>query len=307
MTPAAAEHVPVMLDGVLRALAPRPGGRFVDATCGLGGHSEALLAAVVPSGRVVGIDRDREMLSRAEGRLAGAGEAFVAVRARLSYLADVVRGLELAPIDGVLLDLGICSAQLDDPERGLSFRHSDAPLDMRLDRGHGETVSELLERVERDELREILRAGGVDAAGRTAEALLRARPLRTVGDLREALQGVRAPQRRHHPATLVFQALRMAVNDETRELETALEAALEVLGPGGRLAVLSYHSGEDRRVKEFLAREVRGCICPKGMPRCGCGRSPRVAVIERGTAPDAAEVRRNPRARSARLRVGERL
>ena len=307
MTPGAAEHVPVMLEGVLHALAPRPGGRFVDGTCGLGGHSEALLAAVAPSGRVIGIDRDREMLSRAEGRLAGAGEGFVAVRARLSYLADVVRGLELAPIDGVLLDLGICSAQLDDPERGLSFRHADAPLDMRLDRGHGETVSELLERVERDELREILRSGGVDGPGRTAQALLRARPLRTVGDLREALRGVRAPQRRHHPATLVFQALRMAVNDETRELETALEAALEVLAPGGRLAVLSYHSGEDRRVKEFLAREARGCICPRGMPRCGCGRSPRLAILERGTAPDAAEVRRNPRARSARLRVGERL
>jgi 16S rRNA (cytosine1402-N4)-methyltransferase len=300
-------HVPVMLEGVLRALAPRPGGRYVDGTCGLGGHSEALLAAVAPSGRVVGIDRDREMLCRAEERLAGAGAAFVAVRARLSYLGDVVRGLELAPVDGVLLDLGICSAQLDDPERGLSFRHADAPLDMRLDRAHGETVGELLARIERDELREILRAGGVSGAGRTAEALLRARPLRTVGELREALRGVRAPQRRHHPATLVFQALRMAVNDETRELDTALEAALEVLAPGGRLAVLSYHSGEDRRVKEFFAREVRGCICPKGLPRCGCGRTARIARVERSEAPDAAEVRRNARARSARLRVGERL
>jgi 16S rRNA (cytosine1402-N4)-methyltransferase len=302
-----AEHVPVMLEGVLHALAPRPGGRFVDATLGLGGHAEAVLAAISPAGRLVGIDRDREMLGRAEARLRPAGDAFTAVRARLSYLGDVVRGLELEPVDGVLLDLGICSAQLDDPERGLSFRHADAPLDMRLDRGHGETVSDLLARVDRDELREILRAGGVTAAGRTAEALLARRPLRTVGELRDALGGVRTPQRKHHPATLVFQALRMAVNDETRELETALESALEVLAPGGRLAVLSYHSGEDRRVKEFLAREARGCICPSSLPRCGCGRRPRVRIVERGLAPDAAEVRRNPRARSARLRVGERL
>ncbi len=307
MTASAAEHVPVMLESVLRGLAPRPGGRYLDGTCGLGGHSEALLAAVAPAGRVVGLDRDHEMLSRAEARLAPAGEAFTAVRARLSYLADVVRGLELAPIDGVLLDLGICSAQLDDPERGLSFRHADAPLDMRLDRAHGETVSELLARVERDELREILRAGGVIGPGRTADALLGAGPLRTVGELRAALHGVPAPKRRHHPATLVFQALRMAVNDEMRELESALAAAVDVLAPGGRLAVLSYHSGEDRRVKEFFAREARGCICPKAMPRCGCGRVPRLTTVERGSAPEAAEVRRNPRARSARLRVGERL
>jgi len=302
-----ASHVPVMLPEVMAALSPRAGGRYVDGTLGLGGHSRALLDAAGSNGHVIGLDRDIEMLRRAEAHLREYGDSFIAVRARLSYLADVVRGLELAPVDGILMDLGICSAQLDDPERGLSFQHEDAPLDMRLDRDHGESVAELLDRIELDELTGILRDGEVTQPRRTARALLSRRPLRTVGDLRESLRGIPAPRRKHHPATLVFQALRMAVNDEMNELETALEAALDVLAPGGRLAVLSYHSGEDRRVKQFLAREARGCICPPALPMCGCGKRERLRVLKVDQAPEAEEIAHNPRARSARLRVGERL
>jgi len=281
--------------------------RLVDGTLGLGGHAEALLSRLAPEGRLVGLDRDGQMLIHAERRLAPFGERFTAVRARIAFIADVVRGLGLDPVDGVLLDLGLCSAQLDAPERGFSFRADAAPLDMRMNQAHGETAAELLERVELDDLVRILRDGDVPAAGRVARLLLAERPIRSVGQLRELLRGVRLPKRRHHFATLVFQALRLEVNRELLDLEGALDGALSILRPGGRLAVLSYHSGEDRRVKQFLAREARGCICPPSLPQCGCGRTARMRVLVRGAAPDAEEVRTNPRARSARLRVGERL
>lgn len=306
MTP---EHLPVMAEAVTEAIHARPGAHLVDATLGLGGHAERLLEAVDPGGRVIGLDRDGEMLRRAEERLARFGPAFQGVRARFSYLKDVLRGLGEETVDGVLMDLGVCSAQLDSPERGLSFKREaqSSPLDMRLDRGHGETAAELIDRVNEPELCDILRAGGVPAPRRVARGILEARPISTAGELVDALRGVKLPHRRHHPATLVFQALRMAVNSELEELDLGLNAALEVLASGGRLVVLSYHSGEDRRVKRFLDAEVRGCICPPDMPRCGCGRQPRVKLIGRGDPASPEEVRHNPRSRSARLRAGERL
>ena len=177
---------------------------------------------------------------------------------------------------------------------------------MRLDRSRGETAAELLARIEEKDLVELLRSGGVPFPARVARTLRERAPIETVQQLVAALEGVRLPRRRHHPATLVFQALRMAVNDELAELDGGLASALEVLAPGGRLAVLSYHSGEDRRVKEFLAREARGCICPPQLPVCGCGRKPRMRLLGRGRGPLPAEARRNPRARSARLRGGVR-
>jgi 16S rRNA (cytosine1402-N4)-methyltransferase len=305
VTPA---HAPVMVDEMLELLAPRPGARIVDATTGHGGHAEALLDRISPGGVLVGLDRDPEMLAVAEERLARFGPAARLFHARFSFLREVVTGAGVAPVDGVLFDLGVCSEQLDRVERGLSFRPGDAPapLDMRMDRGRGETAAALLARVDEAELVELLRRGGVPFPNRVARALLAHRPIDTVQALLAALEGVRLPRRRHHPATLVFQALRMAVNEEENELDTGLASAVEVLAPGGRLAVLSYHSGEDRRVKEFLARESRGCICPPQLPVCGCGRQPRVRLLGRGRGPSAAEARRNPRARSARLRGGVR-
>ena len=208
----------------------------------------------------------------------------------------------------VLFDLGVSSFQLDERARGFSFRSGSeaAPLDMRMDRRGGQTAAELLEQLDEPRLVAVLRDGGVPAPVRVARALRAARPIPTTQALLAALEGVRLPRRRHHPATLVFQALRMAVNEELAELDAGLEAARDLLAPGGRIAVLSYHSGEDRRVKSFLAREARGCICPPDLPVCGCGRTPRIAILARGERPDESEVTRNPRARSARLRGGER-
>ena len=301
-------HAPVMVTEVLELLAPRPGARIVDATTGHGGHAEAILERLGPEGVLVGLDRDAEMLAVAEERLRRFGPAARLFHARFSFLREVVTGAGVSPVDGVLFDLGVCSEQLDKTERGLSFRAGEAavPLDMRLDRSRGETAAELLARLDEGELVELLRRGGVPFPTRVARALLAKRPIETVQALLEALEGVRLPRRRHHPATLVFQALRMAVNDELDELDAGLASALEVLAPGGRLAVLSYHSGEDRRVKAFLAREARGCICPPALPVCGCGRQPRMRLIGRGRGPQPAEARRNPRARSARLRGGVR-
>jgi 16S rRNA (cytosine1402-N4)-methyltransferase len=300
-------HVPVMLGQVLRWLAPVPGARVVDGTLGLGGHAEKILERILPGGLLVGLDRDPEMLERARERLARFGDSVRLFRSRLSHLREAIEGAGLSPVDGVLMDLGICSAQLDDPSRGLAFQESGAgaSLDMRLDRSRGETAAELLARIDERDLADLLRRGDVPGARRVARVLVERRPIRTAGELVDAVRSVRLPRRRHHPATLVFQALRIAVNDEVRELEAGLEGALEVLGSGGRLVVLAYHSGEDRRVKAFLRREERGCICPPDLPQCGCGRSPRLKILARGEGPAQDEVTANPRARSARLRAAE--
>lgn len=302
-----AAHVPVMGSEVLQALAPVPGDRIVDATLGLGGHAEQILERIAPTGVLIGIDRDPEMLEHARERLSRFGDRVHLIRARLSHLADAVRGTELSPVQGVFLDLGVCSAQLDDPARGLSFRRptADTPLDMRLDRSRGETAGTLLKRIDEPELVEILRRGDVPAARRVARALLSGPPLATTGDLTAAIERLRLPERRHHPATLIFQALRIEVNRELSDLDRGLECALEILESGGRLVVIAYHSGEDRRVKSFLRSELRGCICPPDLPRCGCGRSPRLRRVARRVSAGPSEIRANRRARSARLRAAE--
>jgi 16S rRNA (cytosine1402-N4)-methyltransferase len=297
-----------MLQPCLRALNPRPGATIVDCTLGLGGHSEAILEELGSEGQLIGIDRDASMLQLAERRLERFGAAFRAVHARFSFLDQIVRGAGLAAVDGVLMDLGLCSAHLDDPGRGFSFKPEarEAPLDMRMDQSRGETAAELIARLPESELVELLRAGDVPGPVRVARAIIAARPIRTVGELRQALEGVRLPQRSHHPATLVFQALRIAVNQEFEELQNGLESAVDLLSPRGRLAVLSYHSGEDRQVKRFMAREAKGCTCPPELPYCACGREPRLELVTRGEKASEQEVRSNPRARSARLRAGER-
>jgi 16S rRNA (cytosine1402-N4)-methyltransferase len=297
-----------MLAEVLEVLAPGPGKRIVDATVGAGGHAEAILGALGSDGELVVIDRDPEMLELAAKRLSPLGSRVRFIHARLSQLEPSLADAGVAAVDGVLLDLGLCSAQLDDPTRGFRFQDFEGtvPLDMRMDRSSGESAAQLLERLDEEGLCEVLREGGVPRARAVARAIRSRLPIRTARRLADAVGGVRLPPRSHHPATLVFQALRIAVNEEYRELEAGLEQALDVLAPGGRLVVLSYHSGEDRRVKGFLAREARGCICPPDLPVCGCGRTPRVRVLARGEGPSQEEVARNPRARSARLRAGER-
>ncbi len=303
-----AAHVPVMLAEVLRHLALKEGARVVDATLGIGGHAEAILRRIGAEGRLVGIDRDADMLAHARGRLARWQERIELCCAPHSELGRVARDCGIERADAILLDLGVCSAQLDDPERGLSFRSASAgaPLDMRLDRRIAGTAADLLAELDENGLVELLRAGDVPAPRRVARALQAAKPIETTGGLLAALEKVRLPRRHHHPATLVFQALRMAVNDEAHELESALEAAVELLAPGGRVVILSYHSGDDRRVKHFLRREERGCICPPRLPECACGRTPRLGIVARGETASETEVGLNPRARSARLRGAER-
>jgi len=308
-------HVPVMLEEVLDLLSLKPGGRILDATLGLGGHAVEIARRLGPNGVVIGLDRDPELLKRARERLLPAGEArragaeFRLFHSRFSRLREVVAAAGETQIDGVLLDLGVCSVHLDEAERGFGFRTAseDVPLDMRFERTCSEeSAAELLARVDEPELVAILRAGEVPAPRRVAREIRARLPLRSTRELEAASRAAGLPRRRHHPATLVFQALRIAVNQEFEELERALDAALDVLGPGGRLVVLSYHSGEDRRVKNFVRREQRGCICPPRLPVCGCGRSPRMRALGRLRRPSEDEVRANPRARSARLRAGER-
>ncbi len=303
------EHLPVMLEPVLELLSPHPGNLLVDGTVGGAGHAEAIARRLAGRGKLIALDRDPDMLDHARKRLGAFGPLVQLVHARFSQLENALLSLEIERVDGILLDLGLCTLQLDSAERGFRFGDADStvPLDMRMDRTGGNTVAELLDKLDEEELAEILREGGVHRVRIVARALRAHRPIRSTAALLHALDEVRLPRRRHHPATLVFQALRIAVNDEYHELVAGLEASADLLSTGGRLVVLSYHSGEDRRVKQFFAREARGCICPPDLPVCGCGRVPRFRILARGTGPQTDEVVRNPRSRSARLRAGERL
>jgi 16S rRNA (cytosine1402-N4)-methyltransferase len=307
--PEGAAHVPVMVAEVVAWLRPRPGARLVDATVGLGGHAVALLAAV-PGAALLGVDRDPSALAAAERRLEGDATR---VALRQGSFADLRRLLsEAGWVDGadaVLLDLGVSSLQLDTAARGMSFRH-DGPLDMRMDPGAELTAQEILNTwPERDLARIIKDYGEEPRARRVARALVRARPLTTTGRLAEVVTAALGRGRPgHHPATRTFQALRIAVNDELGALDAFLAEGWGTLRPGGRLAVLAYHSLEDRRVKQAFRQWAARCLCPPSVPRCICGWSAKVRLLTRRPArPTPEEVQRNPRARSARLRVVERL
>ena len=311
-----AGHVPVMPDEVIDALAPRPGSRHVDATLGGGGHAERILEASDPDGRLLGLDADGAAIARVRARLAPRfGDRLHLRQANFRELAAVAPEEGFEAIDGALFDLGLSSHQLADEERGFGFR-TGGPLDMRFDTSRGVPASELLATLDQKELAVLFRTYGEEPfAGRIARAIVEARrtaPVRTAEELAELVARVapgRAPGRRRiHPATRVFQALRIAVNEELDALQDGLAAAVDLLRPGGRLVVLSYHSLEDRIVKRFLQAERRGCTCPPEAPVCVCGRKPRLRLLSaKGLVPSPAEVSSNPRARSARLRAAERL
>src|SRR3989449_1461559 len=277
--PVGVAHVSVMMGEVVEWLRPRPGACLVDATVGLGGHAAALLAAA-PGARLLGLDRDRAALARAAERLSG--ERVVLRQARFSELAAVLAELGWDGADAVLLDLGVSSLQLDDPARGFSFR-VDAPLDMRMDAGSDPSAAEIVNQWSERELARILAAFGEEPRARAlARAIARARPLRTTGELARVIGGVLGRGRPGlHPATRSFQAIRMAVNDELGELERFLADGYRVLRPRGRLAVLAYHSLEDRRVKDAFRRWAADCLCPPGIPRCLCGWSAKVRLLTR--------------------------
>ena len=309
-------HRPVLLQESLDGLALRPGHRVVDGTVGGGGHAEAILRLIGPTGILLGLDVDEEALAAAAARLAPAGDRVHLERASFRELRRVLQDLGWPRVDAVLLDLGVSSRQLDAPQRGFRFSEETAdvtPLDMRMDQRLPATAADLLSSATAAEIERWLREyGELPGAHRLARAIdetRRVAPLRTVRDLLRVVERARVGGgRRHHPATLVFQALRMAVNDELGALAEAIDASIEALAAGGRLAVLSYHSLEDRLVKQRLRVEARGCVCPPKQPVCTCGKSPRVRIITpRAVRASAEEVRDNPRARSARLRVAERL
>jgi 16S rRNA (cytosine1402-N4)-methyltransferase len=308
-TPPGFSHIPVMLAEVLELFAPVPDGTLLDATVGGGGHASSLLQAS-PTRRLVGLDRDPEAVAVARTALQPfAGRASVR-KARFADLDAVLHDLGVGELSGALFDLGVSSAQLDRPERGFSYRF-DAPLDMRMDQSEGETAAELVNQAPAERLAELFTLHGeAGFARRIAAAVVAARPLRTTLELSEVVSSAvpAAARRRGHPAKRVFQALRAAVNSELEQLPVALDAALGRLAPGGRLVVISYHSGEDRLVKRCLFDAATGgCTCPPSLP-CVCGAVPRVRLLTRGARkPSASEIATNPRAASARLRAAEAL
>jgi 16S rRNA (cytosine1402-N4)-methyltransferase len=307
-------HVPVLRDRILELLSPalqRPGAVFLDGTLGMGGHTEAVLAAC-PAARAVGIDRDTEALALAGERLAAYGDRFTGVHAVYDELSSVLDDLGLRTVDAVLFDLGVSSLQLDVADRGFAYRH-DAPLDMRMDQSAGITAAEVLNTYDAAELERILREYGEERfARRVAAAIVRERqqePFTTSARLVELLKhAIPAASQKSggHPGKRTFQALRIEVNAELEAWESALPAAVDALAVGGRIAVLSYHSLEDRRTKQLFARGARSTT-PPGLPVELPEHAPYLRLLTRGAEePSADEKDMNPRAASARLRAAER-
>ncbi|MBK1699684.1 16S rRNA (cytosine(1402)-N(4))-methyltransferase RsmH [Thiococcus pfennigii] len=304
-------HRPVLLEESLHALAIRPDGCYLDATFGRGGHSRAILARLGPGGRLLGLDRDPQAV--AVGReLAAEDGRFQIAQGPFSRVAEAARaaGVERG-VDGLLVDLGVSSPQLDDPARGFSFS-ADGPLDMRMDPGAGEPARDWLAHAKQAEIARVLRDYGEERfAGRIAAAIVRERavaPLTTTRQLAaicEAAVPTREPGK--HPATRTFQALRIAVNGELEQLAALLDQVLDLLAVGGRLVVISFHSLEDRLVKRFIRDQARGEQFPRGVPVMDRERHPRLRAIGKGVRAGSAEVAENPRARSALMRVAERL
>ena len=300
-------HIPVMVEAVVAGLVADPDGAYVDATVGGGGHSWALLQALSPKGRLLAVDRDREAVAAARARLA-ADTRVVVRQGRFAELSELLAQEGIGPLSGALFDLGVSSHQIDAPARGFSYR-ADGPLDMRMDAEVGPTAAELIAACSERELAELIaRYGEERAARRIARSIYlqqRLVPLTTTQALRQAV-AVTRPQMLNKTLARVFQALRIAVNDELGQLQAGLTAAEVGLKPDGRLVVLAYHSLEDRLVKQHFAALVRGCICPPRVPICTCGRKPsfkRVGYkLQRASE---AEVKQNTRARSAILRIYE--
>ena len=306
------EHIPVLFDEVMSYLPLRPEGVYVDGTLGGGGHACGLLSRY-PSAVLYGIDRDPEALQAAEKRLSGFS-GFHALRGNFHDARQMLEDQGIEAIDGALLDLGVSSPQLDEGERGFSY-HVDAPLDMRMDPSQELTARELVNRLPEEELRRILVDYGEEKwAARIAKIICEHRdekPLETTFDLVACVDAAipKAVRRKDdgHPARRTFQAIRIAVNDELEPLDRALCDLVGLLRPGGRLGVITFHSLEDRRVKQCFQRLRNPCICPPKAPICTCGKKPQVRLLTGAVAPDAKELEENPRARSAKLRVCEKL
>ena len=306
-----APHVPVLLEAVLEGLRIRPDGTYIDGTLGRGGHSREILQRLGPEGRLIAIDRDPDAVREA-GEPFSTDARVEIVRGEFGELDSIVGERQLrGDIDGILLDLGVSSPQLDRAERGFSFRH-DGPLDMRMDPDHGQSAARWLAAVTEQELRRVLHIYGEEkSARRIAAAIVSTRestPIESTSALASVVESV-VPRRgaRIHPATRTFQAIRMLINDELGQLERALAAVIDVLAAGGRLCVISFHSLEDRIVKRFLRDSSRVSEAYRGLPNVPAEHRARLALVGKPQVADDAEIERNPRSRSARLRIAERL
>jgi 16S rRNA (cytosine1402-N4)-methyltransferase len=302
------QHVPVLYHEVVDALQPRPGHRYVDATLGAGGHAAGILSASAPDGRLLGLDADPEAISYARQVLEVYGDRVVFQVANFRQIGVVAHAVGFGEVDGILMDLGLSSRQLGQASRGFSF-NLEGPLDMRIDRGRGRPASDLVNHLPEAELADLFwRFGEERYSRRIARAIVASRPVTTTGQLAEVVSRTVGRREKIHPATRVFQALRIAVNDELEALGQALPQARDLLRPGGRIAVIAFHSLEDRLVKRFFLEEARDCICPPEAVICVCQHEATMSVLTRKPIrPTEDEVAINPPSRSARLRVAERL
>lgn len=306
-------HVSVLLEECVEGLNIRPDGIYVDGTLGGGGHSSQIVKRLT-TGRLIGIDRDRVALKAAGERLAEHSDKVTLVHANFCEIRQVLNNLGIEAVDGILLDLGVSSPQLDDGERGFSYM-ADAPLDMRMNQKDSLSAYDVVNTWSYEELRRILFDYGEERyAPRIAEAICRKRETRPICTTLELVDAIRsampaaALREKQHPAKRSFQAIRIAVNDELGAVEKVMKDAIPCLNPGGRLAVITFHSLEDRLVKNGMAAAARGCTCPPSFPVCVCGKKPQVKLINKKPITSTEEeLERNPRARSAKLRVCEKL
>lgn len=307
-------HKPVLFSECMEGLAIRPDGIYVDGTAGGGNHSFGIASRLGEGGRLIAIDQDEAAVRAAGEKLASFGGRVTVVRSNFQQIADVCGMLGIRAIDGLLLDLGVSSYQLDTAERGFSYQ-ADAPLDMRMDLRNPLTAYDVVNRYTEEQLRRILFDYGEERfSSRIAAAILKHRaktPIRTTGELVGIVKGAIPASARdggHHPAKRTFQAIRIEVNAELDVIEPALRSAVGLLNPGGRIAVITFHSLEDRIVKQTFADLASGCTCPKSLPVCVCGKHPQVRLVNRKPIlPGGEELAENPRSRSAKLRIAEKL
>lgn len=302
-------HIPVLVEETIQGLSVQPGGRYIDCTIGSGGHAAAILDHISPGGQLLGIDADPEAIKVARQNLKVYSDSILLINDNYVNLKSICYKYDFVPVHGILFDLGLSSLQLKGSSRGFSFQYK-APLDMRLNPDQELTADEIVNRYPEAELAYLIKTFGEESySRRIARQIVKERPIRTTIELAQTIEKVIGRGRsKIHPATKTFQALRIAVNQELEHFESALKQATDLLGFEGRLAIISYHSLEDRIVKQFMRRESRDCICSPGTPTCICGHTASLRLInKRVITPSPEEIQSNPRSRSAKLRVAERI
>jgi len=302
-------HIPVLVKETIEALAVQPGGRYIDCTLGAGGHAAAILGQSSPGGQLLGIDADPEAIKIARARLEAYSSSTLLINETFANLEAICIKYDFRPVHGILFDLGLSSLQLSDASRGFSFQY-DAPLDMRFSPTQEVTAADIINTYSESELAHLIKTYGEEGySHQIAHYIVNERPIKTTLQLARIVERATGSRRgKIHPATKTFQALRIAVNQELDHLKAALKQAINLLGFEGRLVVISYHSLEDRIVKQFMQQESRDCICPPGTPTCVCGHTACLRLVnKRVIIPSSAEVQLNPRSRSAKLRAAERI